>query len=124
MRIKHNVNVFASEDTSGTDVLFGQADVTKRRITSGKFSIAASGTENLPFGDVNDVRGVAVWADSDFNVVFNGGVDSLAFKRASVATTAKATLFMEIDTTQVAIANPSSSAVLTGNYVVWGDPTP
>lgn len=129
MRIKHNVNVFVSDDAAGEQVLFGQTDTTQvlqtidnmQRVCSGKFSIAASGTENLPLGDVGTVRGIWIRADLDFDAVFNGGSDTISFDAASASH--KATCFMEATLTQVAITNPSSTAALTGSFCVWGDPS-
>lgn len=132
MRIQHIVNVFISDDTEGECPLFGLESPTKNkeiidsflRYASGKINIAATATENVPFGDVDDVRAVEVIFDGDFDVVFNGGADTINFKRADTKTNRKVRMFMEADLTSVAITNPSASAAITGTYVVWGDPVP
>ena len=129
MRIKHNVNVFITDDTAGECVLFGQSDTSKvlqtidimQRTCSGKFSIAASGTENLPLGDVDTVRGFYIRADAGFSLVLNGGAEVITFEATTSSN--KVTCFLEATVTQVAVTNTSASEALTGIFAVWGDPT-
>lgn len=131
MRIKHNVNVFVSDDTAGEEVLFGQSDTSKvlqtidafQRVCSGKFSIAASGTESLPFGDVGTVRGFMIRADAGFSFILNGGSDVITFAPADAQNGRKVTCFMEATVSAVSVTNTSSSAALTGTFCVWGDPS-
>lgn len=128
IRVDRIVNVFATRDTAQSRTLFGQATTsTNQQImdgfehgSGGTLSIAASGSENLPFGDVDDVRRVYVKLSGSFNVVFNAGSDTLSFVQTG---TDDVILCMDVTVTQVAISNPSATTALTGEYFVWGDPT-
>lgn len=132
MRIEHINNVFISDDTDGESPLFGRQDPANNkeiidsflRCVSGKINIAASGTESVPLGDVDTVRGVQVVLDGDFDVIFNGGAETINFKLADTQTGRVARMFMEAEITAASITNPSGSAALTGTYVIWGDPVP
>lgn len=138
IRIKHTVNIFISEDTEGLHPLFGKQDCALEtttvdafdRCVSGKLNIAASGTENLPFGDVDSpIRGFSIEADRGFNIVFSGGSDILQVRPAVAPTSGGAgtgaKIFVECDNvTQVAITNPDATNAINGTYVVWGEPTP
>lgn len=137
IRVWHTINVFISDDTEGLYPLYGIQDPDKslvkvdafERYTSGKLQIAASGTENLPFGDVSTVRGFMIDADRGFDIVFNGGGDTIEVRPAvaSSGTTigSRARIFMEVGTlTQLAITNADATTALDAKYVVWGDVTP
>jgi hypothetical protein len=129
MRLKHHVNVFITDDADGADVLFGNSDPATalqqidafKRYASGKLNIAASATENLPLGDVDAVKGVYVQLDGDFDVVFNGGSDTINFKKADTLTGRVAKMFMEADFSAIAITNPDGATEINGRFVVWGD---
>lgn len=129
MRVKHKLNVTVSDDAEGNDCLFGlddgRAEVTidnMQRVSSGRFEIAASSSEDLPFGDVQDARFVFIKADGDFNLTFDGGVEALALRRASSLTGTYAKFAAECDVSAVNVANPSATAVLKGIFCVYGDP--
>lgn len=137
IRVQHTVNVFISDDTAGLCPLFGTQDTSKElktldafdRCTTGKLNIAASGTEDLPFGDVDVPRGIYIDADRPFDVVFNGGVEVVEIRPAVAPSGTelggRAKLFMEVDSlTQVEITNPDATYALNAKYAVWGDPTP
>lgn len=130
MRVKLTLDAAITDDAEGKIPLFGPRDATKTITThdgftmyeAGKFEVAASGNENLSFGDVGDVRGIYVEANNDFNIKFNGGVEVIAIKRGTSATGVLAKLLMEADITSFNVANPSASDVLKGTYAVWGNP--
>lgn len=129
MRIRHKVNVSITEDTDGKNVLFGPDDSlaevqidTYERQTSGRLKILEGATENVPFGDVDAVKGIYLKVDNDCQVVLNGGVEVIQLRKVGTTSTTYAKLFMEADLTQVAIEAPAD-AVVTGTYCVWGDVT-
>ena len=131
MRIKHTVNLFISEDAEGTEGLFGQSAASTQEVTidnmgtpiSGKFSIAGGGVEDLPLGDIDDIRALFVKAKGDFDVQFNGSSDKLQIRRARAATGVTAKMFLEGVFTEVKITNDSATDILTGIFALYGDPT-
>lgn len=130
MRIENLVWSKITEDSAGKDGLWtpDQALNTEvvtnmTRMTGGVFSVAASGTETLSFGDVSAVYGLYIEVDNNFNVVFSGGSDTFNFRRADTTTGRKARCWMEADISSVSITNPSSSVSISGRYVLYGDPT-
>jgi len=132
MRIDKTVNLFITDDTAQECVLFGQKDTRKnlqridgmQRVTSGKLNIAASGTESIPLGDVDAVYGVSFASDRSFNVIFNGGVESVSFVLADADPDRTCGFTMEATLSAVSITNADATNALSGTYVVWGDPTP
>jgi hypothetical protein len=130
MRTKIKANIVISDDTAGKNVLFGYNDDLAeeiadnyQRCVSGKFSVAALGSENLPLGDVTSVRGILVIADDNFSYIMNGGADTITCQRAGTATTSKCRVLLQATVSQFAITNPSATAALTGTWVAWGDLT-
>jgi hypothetical protein len=127
MRLKHTVRVQAALDTAMKRSLFND-DVTLSQVQTDGFasqansilSIAAEGSESLSFGDVTLVKGLYLEVDQEALVHLNGSADAIQLRKATGATKAK--LFVEADITEVEIENPSTTAVLTGVYVAWGDP--
>jgi len=132
MRLRHKVNVFVTDDAELECVLFGGDNADKeleqidifQRVVSGKFSIAGAGTEAIPLGDVDVPRGILIIADAAFDVIFNGGAETLNFSPADTQTGRKTRCFMEATITAASVTNPNATVALTGTYVVWGDPTP
>jgi hypothetical protein len=130
IRVRHTVHAFISEDTEGQQPLHGRQDPGQelqvadefQRSCGGRIEVAAAGTENVPFGDVQDVRGVWVVMSDSFYVAFNGSADEVHVRRANAKTGTKARFFIEGDVTSVAIRNANAAAI-TGKYLVWGDPT-
>jgi len=130
IRVKTKSLVRIFEDTAEKNGLFTPDDTlaeeivdTFERCASGRFNIAAAGTEALSFGDVDDVRGVFIRANGAFNFTMNGGVEVFAATLLSSATTSKARVLMQATLTALSITNPGAAA-LTGVWAVWGDPTP
>jgi len=129
IRVDHTVTPQISRDSDQKQKLYFpetaqeavSLDVFERAANS-VLEIAASGVESLGFGDVADVRGFYLEVDQDCYVRINGSLDNIPLKLPSTTGTAK--LFMEADLNAVVIQNLSSTAVLSGVYVVWGDPTP
>jgi len=128
MRTKLKTNVIISNDADGKNVLFGFDDTlaeevidTYTRCVSGKFSVAPSGTEALPFGDVTLVKGLYVKADAGFNFVINGGADTFTSNAAS--TSGSSRVFLQADLSAFSVTNTDATAALTGIWVAWGDPT-
>ncbi len=129
MRVRHKINVRIFDDAEGDDGLFAPSDTlaevvidNMQKLNSGRFAIAASDDEDLPFGDVADVRFVFIKADNDFTLKFNGGSEGLAIKRADAVAGTYAKFAAECDVTAVNITNPSATDVLTGVFAVYGDP--
>lgn len=127
MRLKHTVQVQLSQDTEQKRKLYSDDATSAQTDTSGYtqqanslLSIDPAGLENLSFGDVTLVRGLYLEVNRDALVRLNGSADPLQLRIAASATKAK--LFVEAEITQVTVENPSSE-VLSGVYVVWGDPT-
>jgi hypothetical protein len=136
IRVKHVVNVFISDDTAGLLPLFGTTETSREevivdafdRCVSGNLSIAASGTESLPLGDIDDPRGFYIDADRGFNMILNGGAEVIQVRPAVDPTTSgagtRAKFFIEADLSAVSITNADASSVLVAKYAVWGDLTP
>lgn len=128
IRVDKTANLYVTRDTAQTRVIFGQASAaTNRQVldtfdhaVAGTLNIAASQTESLPLGDVDDVRGVYVRLSGSFNVVFNGGSDTLSFVQVG---TDEVSMLLDVSATSVSISNPSGTTGLTGEFCVWGDPT-
>lgn len=128
IRVKHKVVVQTSLDTDTKRKLFYQDDDTTAEVVitafdqqaGGTLSVAAAASENLPFGDVVDVRGVYLELSGDCSVYINGSPDAIPVKTSSSTEVAK--LFLEADINQVTITN-TGSTTLTGQFCVWGDPS-
>ena len=135
VRIIHEIDVRASFDASGNRCIFSNSNDTGtkqvidafERAASGNLSITGGGVETLSLGDVGIPRGVYIRFYGDADIVLNGGADTLEVRRAadaggSVAQGAAATFFFEGVLSSMQITNPDANAVLTAEYVVWGDP--
>lgn len=123
--------VALTEDAAGKQIIYKRdEELAKQTIdafergASSIFNIAASANEDVSFGDVDDVRGFYIEADGDFDVIFNGGAETVSFKVADTTTGRKAKCRMDAQVTQINITNPDATNALTGSYCVWGDPTP
>ena len=128
MRIKHKVNARLAADPEMKNILFGFDDTLAEvmidnytTVVSGYFSVAMGESEDLSLGDVQDARGLYLHVFGDAIVTLNDATDSLQLRRAGVATTDKAKLFVEAEITKVTVEAPAD-ATITGVYCVWGDP--
>jgi len=88
---------------------------------SGVLSVAVSSADILSFGDIDDVRGLYLEVDQACTIKLNGGVESIPIQPAPTGTKAK--FFLEGTVTGIEVTNPSATTVLSGVWVVWGDPT-
>lgn len=130
IRVSHDVKIITSLDPAGRRLLYSNANATDRvrnidafdRTVSGNLSIAASGTESVPLGDVDSPRGVFLKVAADADIIFNASGNTLTL-RPPPGTGSSATLLFEGAFTSISITNPSTTATLTGEFVVWGDPT-
>lgn len=128
IRVSHTVAVRTSRDTEYKQAMWNP-DVTLaeevldgfEKQANGNFSIPASSTEAIPFGDVDLVRGMYLETDLECSVRLNGSLDAIELKPAEAGVPAK--LFLEAVINQVTIENPSTTTALTGVFVFWGDPT-
>jgi len=127
MRLKTTIRVQAFLDTAMKRALFNDDATLSQMQTDGYtkqansvLSIAPEATESLGFGDVTLVKGIYLEVDQEAKVRLNGG-DAIQLRIAVGATKAK--LFLEADITQVTVENTDDTAVLTGFWAVWGDPT-
>lgn len=127
MRIKHKVGLRIGDDPTLKDLLFALDDSlaevaidTYLRMASGKFNIAASGTEALSLGDVDAVKGLFIKVDGDVTVDING-LGAIQLRRSATTAGTVAKLFMEADITSVSITNTDGTAAVNGVWCVWGD---
>lgn len=127
--IKRTTNARLYEDATEKDCLFAQPDSratvtvdTVERYVSGKFSVAASGSEALSLGDVTTGRGVYIRFDGNAQIQLNGGADTIDIEPETTAQST-GTFFMTGPVSAVQVLNPSATTALTGTYVIWGDPT-
>lgn len=127
IRVDHTVAPQISRDTAQKLRLFFP-DLASEAVSSDQFATAAnsvlsldpSAVEVLGFGDVVDVRGFYLEVTQDCYLRVNGSVDNIPVKLAPNGSKAK--VFLEADITEIQIQNLSTTELLTGVYVVWGDP--
>lgn len=128
MRLKHTVQVQAALDTSMRRALF-KDDLTSATVQTDAWtkqansvlSVEPGGLESLSFGDVTLVRGLYLEVDGNARVRLNGASDPIQLTKASDVSKAK--LFVEAELTQITVENPSGDTVITGVWVIWGDPS-
>lgn len=128
IRVDHTVAPQISRDSNQKLKLFFP-DLSSEAVSIDQFetaansvlSLAASAVESLTFGDVVDVRGLYLEVNQDCYLRLNGSVDNIPVKLAPNASVAK--VFLEADITEIQIQNLSTTDLLTGVYVLWGDPT-
>ena len=126
MRLKTTVRVQAWLDATMKRSMFNDDATLSQTQTDGYakqansvLSVAPLATESLSFGDVTLVKGIYLEVDQEAKVRLNGG-DAIQMRMAVGATKAK--LFLEADVSQVTVENTDDTAVLTGFWIVWGDP--
>ncbi len=130
-RIVDTPTLTISEDVEGKQIIYKRDESLAKqtfdgflRASSSIFNIALSSNEDMPLGDVDDVRGFYIEADGDFNMILNGGAEIIAFKLADTVTGRKAKCRMDAQVTQINIANPDTANALNGSFGVWGDIAP
>ena len=127
MRVRHKVNLKAFVDSTQKDALFSLDDAASEVVTDG-FAEQNSGISvlpattpfTIPFGSVNDVRGIFLKSTGDYTVSFNGGTPLLV--RRAVTGTGFAPsnkVLLEATLTSVVVV---PAAPMTLSYAVWGDP--
>lgn len=126
IRVKHKVNVQIGETSAMKNLLFSGDDTLAEEVIdayyrshAGGLSVAASGTESLPTGDVSAIKGLFLKLSGEAAVTINGSDTPIQLRKATGASYCK--LFIEADITSVSIENSSSSEALAGVYCVWGD---
>ena len=126
IRIKHKVRVQIAEDTDMKNLLFSRDDTLSEKIidayvrqTSGKFNIAASANEDLPFGDITTVKGMYIEVDQDVQVKLNGSNDAIQLRKSSSTEGVTAQMFLEADISQVNVT--AGSDAVNGTFCFWGD---
>jgi hypothetical protein len=124
MRLRHKVIVKTSRDAAQKNKQFWPDEDLAEIVTdnyarqvNGDLNIAASATENLPFGDVTLPKGLYLEVDQDVTVNLNGSADGIQLRRGDGKT---AKLFIEADLSQVTITAPT--ATVSGVFCIWGDP--
>lgn len=130
IRVKHNVLTQISLDTLATEKTY--YPTTKEVVSDGfdgqmssNISVAIAGSLSLTFGDVAAVKGLNLEVSADCVIRLNGSSDDIQLRRKPDAITGDmATFFIEGDISALIVDNSAGSAILTGFYVVWGDPTP
>lgn len=128
MRISHKIILVVSEDSAAKQILFGiDATLAENIVTSylhqnsGTIKIAASATEQVPFGDVDSVKGCYLRFDKDVKIKLNGSADEIQIRKSGTGDVAK--FFIEADLTQIDIIGDGTD-VTNGVYCVWGDTAP
>ena len=134
IRLEHIVNVFITEDVAQDCPLFGKKDSSLRKAVvdslqmsnSGKVKLTdASGgpvTESIPFGDVpSPIKGFYLRIDGDVDIVFNGGSDVLAVRKADSGEP-WAEIFWMGEFTAIDVTNNDVALPREGVFAVWGDP--
>ena len=91
--------------------------------SSAGFSPANDSSSRSSSGCVASARAIAIEFYADANISLNGGTEVFQIRRPDTTVGRKARFFWEGTITQVRVTNPSSTAVLTGRHVLWGDPT-
>jgi hypothetical protein len=136
LRVVMNPRVEIFESAQQKSIRFQRAEAkTKRNVdaferqNSGDISIDGAATEDLPFGDVDAVKGVHIQFEfsatatvAGANIVLNAGADSLPVRPA--AGQLFCDFWFEGNLSQIAITNADPAEVLKGVFAVWGDPTP
>lgn len=131
IRIKHRVWIQAYEDTAAKHKLFAPDPELSEVVsdgfdksTSGVFTVAASGNENLSFGDIAAVKGLWLKIDGEAKLKINGSSDEIQLRLEPGATAAEdfCKFFIEADISSLNVAN-AGEVVMSGVYLAWGDPT-
>lgn len=136
LRLVLNPRIEIYESAQQKSIRFKRDEAkTKRNVdafereNSGDLNIAGGAAEDLPFGDVDNVKGVHIQFEfsaaatvAGANIILNGGADSLPVRPAAGQTVAD--FWFEGDLTQVNITNADATEALKGVFAVWGDPTP
>lgn len=124
MRVKQTFNVRVATDTNMDHIIFGKDDnlavVTHDEYdqqTSGTINIPMDTNENLPLGDIDNVKGFLISVDQDCTLKLNGGSEEINVVKP---TGGNAYFGMNGSVTAINIASPVN-ADLTGLYCVWGD---
>lgn len=129
IRVRHTVVVRTARDTDFNQAMW-DPDVSLSEVvldgfekqTNGNFAIAVSSSESLPLDSLDAVKGLYLETDAACKVRLNGGSESIDLVPAESGQPAK--LFLEANITAVVVENESTSSVLNGVFVAWGDPTP
>lgn len=130
LKINDTVHTDIYRSSSATGKLLGETIASKlqsftnmQRHAAYDINVAASGTETLSLGDIDNVKGLRLEFDGDANVTLNGATDPLQARRPDATTGRQAKLAFDGVVTQIDVMNPSTTAALTGFVVLWGDPT-
>jgi len=130
IRVKHKVRVQTYKETDETNGYYVPDDTSAEVILDSfdkqcntNLAIAANDSELLGFGDVTLVKGIYLEVDVEATIKLNGSADALQLRKGNTLAATKAKFFFEGDITSVEVIAPTTEA-LTGEYVVWGDPTP
>lgn len=126
--IQRVVNTRIYRDATKADPLYAPRDAgsatqafsTQQRFTAQAFSIAIGGVpEAMVLGDVGTVKSIHIEASGSLTVVLNG---TITIPLTLVIAGAKCVLDIDMQVTSITLANAGTAAV-TGELVVWGDPT-
>jgi hypothetical protein len=128
IRVRHTVAVRTSRDTDFKQAMW-DPDVPLSEVvldnmekqTNGNFAVPVTSVESLPVGDVTLIKGMYLEVGAACKVRVNGSLDSIDLVPGSSGEAAK--FFLEADINQVDVENESTSDVLNGVYVFWGDPS-
>lgn len=128
MRIRHKVNVVASEDTDGRNKLFAPDDALcevvidgMQEFQSGTTTVPASSTYTVPFGDV-DVRGLFLRVNCDVVINLNNG-DPIHLSRGATGqgtVVSSARMMVEAVLTEAMVTTDTTPVVV--QWCFWGNP--
>jgi len=129
MRVKTKVNARIFELTDEVDALFdpddSRAEIISDNFTkenSSRFRIQPSASYVLNFGTITAVQGIYIYTIGPCNISINGSSPfSMSPPNSAVGTPAK--FYFDGTVTAVTLTNPSSTSILDGRYVLWGDST-
>lgn len=131
LRVRKKLTYKISTDTTEKKQLFDNVDDTYAevindeftQIVSGTFKAAASGTQTIAFGDITAPKILHIEADGAFTVAIDGGdaitVAAIATSRTGVSHACFSGTIAP--SSSILITNSSSSAVLSGVFVLVGD---
>jgi len=124
MRVKQTINVRVAEDADMEDILFGKVDnlavITHdeyTQVASGTINITQNTNEDLPLGDIDNIRAYWISVDQACELKFNGGTE---IRYLVKSTAGNAIAFANETVTAINIAAPVDEDV-TGTYCLWGD---
>jgi len=129
IRVRHNVLVQISGDTSAKDKRYypeTQDTIvdTMDRSSTKEIQVAGLASEVMNLHDIAAVKGMYLEVDGDIDLTIDGSATPVQLRKASTVTGTKARFFMEGAITSLTLDNTANATAVNGVLVLWGDPTP